>query len=408
MMQTGTVPWTRTSRGWQMRLWPRATPCTEHSELGNTGAYRFPSVAPGAYELVELAPPPGYLLNSDPVGLVMYANVTLEGIGIPDYLAGNTDADPTRTPSPTPTATPTTTIPGSISGTVWYDQDGDRQMEFGEPGLVSVTLRLVFGSTQVGLTATQGDGTYRFSGLLPGRGYQVQEVHPHWVRYSSTPDTVSLPLENGQQATGRLRRLGRSPHIPALGAKVRCGPRRGESDAWVRRGPSSRLGGQMVQEKRDRTATTAIVAGAIALLLGLSLGGMAGGIGGYLIGRVHRARQQLTGESRPVSGRTPMVPFSLSPSNGEGALVREVLDGSPAADAGIKPGDLITQLDGSPVNTSHPLSEVLASYQPGDVVSVRVVRAERTVTVDVTLTSSTTNRAQAYLGIRYSMIESRR
>jgi len=41
----------------------------------------------------------------------------------------------------------------------------------------------------------------------------------------------------------------------------------------------------MAEENKSRTATVAIVTGIVALFLGLCLGAMFGGMGGYLIGR---------------------------------------------------------------------------------------------------------------------------
>jgi len=46
----------------------------------------------------------------------------------------------------------------------------------------------------------------------------------------------------------------------------------------------------MAEENKNRTAVVAIVTGIIALFLGLCLGAMLGGTGGYLIGRSTAAR----------------------------------------------------------------------------------------------------------------------
>lgn len=58
----------------------------------------------------------------------------------------------------------------------------------------------------------------------------------------------------------------------------------------------------------------------------------------------------------------------------EGVLVNEVFDHDPAAAAGIKTGDIITKVDGKPVDTPNMLSRVIANLEPGARTAVEVVR----------------------------------
>jgi serine protease Do len=59
---------------------------------------------------------------------------------------------------------------------------------------------------------------------------------------------------------------------------------------------------------------------------------------------------------------------------GEGVLVNEVFENDPAARAGIKPGDIITKVDGKPVDTPNVLSRLIAGIEPGAAASIEVVR----------------------------------
>jgi 2-alkenal reductase len=59
--------------------------------------------------------------------------------------------------------------------------------------------------------------------------------------------------------------------------------------------------------------------------------------------------------------------------------------GTPAADAGIKDGDIIVSVDGKVIDEEHPLDATLAQFSPGDVVKVDVLRAGAHVTISVTL-----------------------
>jgi len=61
-------------------------------------------------------------------------------------------------------------------------------------------------------------------------------------------------------------------------------------------------------------------------------------------------------------------------TEGEGVLVNEVFENDPAARGGIKPGDVITKIDGKTVDTPNTLSRLIAAIPPGAVANVEVVR----------------------------------
>ena len=62
-----------------------------------------------------------------------------------------------------------------------------------------------------------------------------------------------------------------------------------------------------------------------------------------------------------------------------------VVAGSPAAQAGLQPGDIITAIDGTTLDGSHQLDQVMSGYGPGQTVSLTVLRDGQTVTISVTL-----------------------
>jgi putative serine protease PepD len=70
-----------------------------------------------------------------------------------------------------------------------------------------------------------------------------------------------------------------------------------------------------------------------------------------------------------VSGTDPADPRA-------GALVREVTPGSAAAEAGIKEGDLITEIDGKRLQGMFELSAAIRKHKPGDEVMLTVVTDE--------------------------------
>ena len=60
----------------------------------------------------------------------------------------------------------------------------------------------------------------------------------------------------------------------------------------------------------------------------------------------------------------------------EGIYIAQVVEGSPAASAGIQQGDIITKFDGKDVATMSQLEDVIAYYAAGTQVDVTLQRAE--------------------------------
>jgi serine protease Do len=68
-----------------------------------------------------------------------------------------------------------------------------------------------------------------------------------------------------------------------------------------------------------------------------------------------------------------------------GALIAEVTPGSPGEQAGLKPGDIVTELDGKKVTDSRQLQLMVAEKPPGSRVTMKIVRdgKEQTLTVQL-------------------------
>ena len=178
----------------------------------------------------------------------------------------------------------------------------------------------------------------------------------------------------------------------------------------------------MEGEKANRTALIAVSTGIVALLLGLCLGGLMGGVGGYLIGRsaaskavapqwprfIPTPQQDLPALPMPRSLPTPerLRPGGLIPQ--AGAMIQEVAVGSPAAEAGLKAGDIITKVDNTPIDADHRLADVVAQYKPGDKVTLTVWRAGSTRTITVTAGAHPEDATRAYLGVRYGELTPQR
>src|SRR5690606_13108964 len=68
-----------------------------------------------------------------------------------------------------------------------------------------------------------------------------------------------------------------------------------------------------------------------------------------------------------------------------GALVSEVMPGSAAGKAGIRSGDLITEVDGVEIDRSEELPRNVARHAPGSTVAIKLVRNGQSLTVKATL-----------------------
>ncbi|MFO7533743.1 MAG: trypsin-like peptidase domain-containing protein [Candidatus Limnocylindrales bacterium] len=96
--------------------------------------------------------------------------------------------------------------------------------------------------------------------------------------------------------------------------------------------------------------------------------------------------------SRPWMGiyyttLTPVLQDQRGLLLGYGALVESpadfmteaVLPGSPAAEAGLRSGDIITHVDSVRVDGDNPLDEILTQYRPRETINLRVLRGDELI-----------------------------
>jgi len=68
-----------------------------------------------------------------------------------------------------------------------------------------------------------------------------------------------------------------------------------------------------------------------------------------------------------------------------GALIVSVTSNGPAASAGLRAGDVVVQIDNTPVTGVQSLGDALLSKSPGDTVAVKIYRGSQQMTVNVKL-----------------------
>lgn len=69
----------------------------------------------------------------------------------------------------------------------------------------------------------------------------------------------------------------------------------------------------------------------------------------------------------------------------QGAYLVDVIEGSPAESAGLKVGDIITEIDGTSLNSENALSDILGKKEVGDTISLKIWRDEETLTISATV-----------------------
>lgn len=69
----------------------------------------------------------------------------------------------------------------------------------------------------------------------------------------------------------------------------------------------------------------------------------------------------------------------------KGVKFADVSEGSPAAKAGLKGGDVLVEFDGKPVDNLYDFTYALRAHKPGDAVTVKILRDGKEMAVRVTL-----------------------
>jgi serine protease Do len=89
-----------------------------------------------------------------------------------------------------------------------------------------------------------------------------------------------------------------------------------------------------------------------------------------------RAERSSGGFGLSLRALTPEVRQELRIDATQGALISDVAVGSAAARAGLRPGDVVTEVQGKPVKTPAELASVLEKLGSGQVVRLKVLRGD--------------------------------
>jgi S1-C subfamily serine protease len=282
-----------------------------------------------------------------------------------------------------------------------------------------VELTILHGDDERTLTVTLGDrddvaylGVVPCAGVpVPERGMMIHEVEPGAVILDVTPDS---PADQAGLQEGDV--------IVAVDGQE-LDMENSLADLIAAYEPGDTVTLQVEQPGEESREVT------------VELGDHPDGEGKAYLGvqyRPARPLRMLEGEWIPFGGRHG-VPFPLPYGEGEfhfygvpggewdgempfhyrffegeldgqskqGAIVRHVVEDSPAEAAGLREGDLIVAIEDEPVENPQDLIDALAEHQPGDQIALTVSRIDEDEQheVEVTLAEHPEKEGAAYLGV---------
>ncbi|SHE98957.1 serine protease DegS [Microbulbifer donghaiensis] len=86
-----------------------------------------------------------------------------------------------------------------------------------------------------------------------------------------------------------------------------------------------------------------------------------------------------------ASAITPQLARAFHLASTNGVIITAIYNQGPAHEAGLKPGDVITHIDGQPINDGKRGIATMATLRPGDTVSITFVRNGVANTVEATV-----------------------
>jgi len=178
----------------------------------------------------------------------------------------------------------------------------------------------------------------------------------------------------GTVTTGIVSALERPVRLSGEGSDTNAVISAVQTDAPINPGNS---GGALV----DATGAVIGINTAIA-----SVGGGSVGLGFAIpIDTVRDIAEQLISTGRAVHAALGINARSVTDGTRDGALVLNVEPGSAAAKAGIREQDVVIEVEGKAVGSSEELVVAVDSHDPGDIVTVEVVRGGSSREVEATL-----------------------
>jgi serine protease Do len=228
----------------------------------------------------------------------------------------------------------------------------------------------------------------RVVGTDPQTDLAVLKIHASNVPYLRLADSNRAEVGDWVLAFGSpfgLQKTMTAGIISAKGRVIGAGPYDNflQTDAAINRGNS---GGPLVNLQGEVVGINTLI---------LSEGGGWEGVGFAIpSSTASGVYQQLARSGKVSHGWLGISLDEVTPSlarrfglreDARGALITEVVPGSPAARAGVHPGDVIVTIDGQGVQSGRDVSLVVADAKPGSPLRLGLLREGRRIALDVRL-----------------------
>jgi putative serine protease PepD len=268
------------------------------------------------------------------------------------------------------------------SGVVIQADDGyivtNNHVVSGADGVEGAEIRAVF---------SDGSGSAaRIVGRDPASDIAVLKVEKPGLVSAALGDSEGLVVGDpvvaigsplglaGTVTTGIVSALERPVRLSGEGSDTNAVISAVQTDAPINPGNS---GGALV----DATGAVIGINTAIA-----SVGGGSVGLGFAIpMDTVREIAEQLISTGRAVHAALGVNARSVTDGTRDGALVLNVEPGSAAAEAGIREQDVVIEVQGKAVGSSEELVVAVDAYNPGETVTVQIVRNGRSQEVEATL-----------------------
>lgn len=271
-------------------------------------------------------------------------------------------------------------------------------------GYILTNNHVIAGADQIQVTLTNGR-TYKAKviGADPTTDLAVIQIH--------APDLVALPFADSSKlrvgdfvvAVGDPFGLGQSATSGIISGLQRQDLRRSgvqnyiQTDASINPGNS---GGALVNLDGQLVGINSMIYSPSGASAGLGFAipsNLAADVMKQLIAHGKVERGSLGVDAQDLN---PRVAAALGIKATSGALITNVLPDSPAAKAGLKPGDLVTSVNGKPVTDAQDLRNAQGLAPVGSTLKLGVDRGGRQLVIDAKLTAISNEAAGASLDAR--------
>ncbi|TAN06498.1 MAG: Do family serine endopeptidase [Rhodanobacteraceae bacterium] len=271
-------------------------------------------------------------------------------------------------------------------------------------GYILTNNHVIAGADQIKVTLTDGK-TYaaKLIGADPQTDIAVIQIKAPGLVALPLADSAKLRVGDFVVAVGDPFGLGQSATSGIVSGLGRQGLGRNsfqnfiQTDASINPGNS---GGALVNLAGQLVGINSMIYSPSGASAGLGFAipsDLAADVMRQLIAHGKVERGSLGVEAQDLTAR---VAAALGIKAASGALVTNVLPDSPAAKAGLKPGDLVTSVNGRPVTDAQDLRNAQGLAPFGSTLALGIDRAGKALTIDARLTALSGQAAGASLDAR--------